>query len=46
MTAADVSHREEGDETTVSFTLARGAYATVFLREPVKPPDPAAAGFA
>jgi tRNA pseudouridine13 synthase len=46
MTVADAKHQEEGDTAAVSFVLARGEYATVLLREAVKPSDPAAAGFA
>jgi tRNA pseudouridine13 synthase len=35
-----------GDETvTLSFMLHRGCYATVFLREVIKPSNPVAAGF-
>ena len=33
------------DTAFLGFTLARGQYATVLLREVVKPSDPAAAGF-
>ncbi len=32
-------------EPTVSFTLSRGSYATIFLREIIKPQDPIRAGF-
>ena len=32
-------------ELVIAFRLPRGAYATVFLRELMKPPDPLAAGF-
>jgi tRNA pseudouridine13 synthase len=32
-------------EPTVSFTLSRGSYATIFLREIMKPKDPIRAGF-
>lgn len=39
------SHSMEGDVATLEFGLGRGAYATVLLREVLKPPDPAAAGF-
>jgi tRNA pseudouridine13 synthase len=31
---------------TLSFTLSRGQYATVLLREVIKPRDPAASGLA
>ncbi len=33
------------DSKTVSFSLMRGSFATVLLREVMKPPDPVAAGF-
>lgn len=33
-----------GERADLSFTLARGQYATVLLREVIKPNDPAAAG--
>ncbi len=42
----DESRATEGDTTVLSFTLARGEYATVFVREIVKPEDPAGQGFA
>jgi tRNA pseudouridine13 synthase len=32
-------------EPMVSFTLSRGSYATVLLREIIKPQDPIKAGF-
>jgi len=32
-------------EPFVSFTLSRGSYATILLREIMKPSDPIAAGF-
>ena len=32
-------------EPFVSFTLSRGSYATILLREMMKPSDPIAAGF-
>lgn len=32
-------------EATLSFMLHRGCYATIFLREIIKPPNPVAAGF-
>jgi tRNA(Glu) U13 pseudouridine synthase TruD len=32
-------------EATLSFMLQRGCYATIFLREIIKPPNPVAAGF-
>jgi len=34
-----------GDVATLEFALPRGGYATVLLREIVKPPDPFASGF-
>ena len=33
------------NEPLVSFTLSRGSYATILLREIMKPPNPIAAGF-
>jgi tRNA pseudouridine13 synthase len=42
----DCSSAFDGDSAVLSFTLARGQYATVLLREIVKPEDPAAQGFA
>ncbi len=36
----------EGSTARLRFTLGRGQYATVFLREVIKPDDPAAAGLA
>jgi len=42
----NVSEGREGSYVaTVSFMLLRGSYATVFLREIIKPFDPIAAGF-
>ena len=35
----------DGDSATLGFTLGRGSYATVLLREIVKPEDPDEAGF-
>ncbi|MCL5949432.1 MAG: tRNA pseudouridine(13) synthase TruD [Candidatus Bathyarchaeota archaeon] len=42
-----VSANQDGSElqATVSFMLLRGSYATVVLREIIKPSDPIAAGF-
>jgi tRNA pseudouridine13 synthase len=40
------SFDQGADATVLSFTLARGQYATVFVREIVKPSDPARQGFA
>ena len=39
------SGSEGGCEAELSFLLQRGCYATVLLREMMKPPDPLAAGF-
>jgi tRNA pseudouridine13 synthase len=39
------SYSVHGDEAKLSFTLPRGGYATVLIREIVKPRDPEAAGF-
>lgn len=33
------------NEPFVEFTLSRGSYATIFLREIIRPPNPVAAGF-
>ena len=33
------------DDRTVEFVLSRGSFATVMLREMIKPPDPFSAGF-
>jgi tRNA pseudouridine13 synthase len=42
----DVSDRASGEcQATLSFTLLRGCYATVLLREIMKPVDPVGAGF-
>ena len=40
------SWRVTGETATLGFTLGRGQYATVFLREVMKPADPLAAGLA
>ncbi len=40
----DSSWRAEEDVAHLKFTLGRGQYATVLLREIIKPSDPAAAG--
>ena len=47
MTVTDPSYEvaTDGSSATVEFTLARGEYATVLLREVIKPADPALAGF-
>ena len=42
----DGSSERTGEHTVVRFVLGKGSYATVLLREVVKPADPAAAGFA
>ena len=42
----DSSCAYSGDRADMSFTLAKGQYATVLLREVVKPADPAGAGLA
>jgi len=41
----DVAVTEEGPVAFFSFTLRKGMYATVLLREFIKPEDPAAQGF-
>ena len=41
----DSSYESEADSVVLSFTLARGEYATVLVREIVKPEDPTAQGF-
>jgi tRNA pseudouridine13 synthase len=43
---ADPSSSLEGESARLEFTLSRGQYATVLLREVVKASDPAAAGLA
>jgi tRNA pseudouridine13 synthase len=45
LAAKELSYETEGDVARVGFVLARGGYATVLLREVIKPADPAAAGF-
>lgn len=42
----DASLRVEGETARLSFTLAKGQYATVLLREIIKPDDPEEAGLA
>ena len=42
----DGSYACEGDRADLSFTLARGQYATVLLREVMKPVDPVVGGLA
>jgi tRNA pseudouridine13 synthase len=41
---ADPSWSTEGDTASLAFTLARGQYATVLLREILKPDDPVNSG--
>ena len=41
---SDASWRVEGPTATVAFTLGKGQYATVLIREVIKPMDPAASG--
>ena len=42
----DASYARSGERADLTFTLARGQYATVLLREVIKPGDSAAAGLA
>lgn len=42
----DVSFRVDGGVASLAFTLAKGQYATILLREIIKPKDPAEAGLA
>ncbi len=42
----DASYACEGDRADLSFSLARGQYATVLLREVMKPVDPVVSGLA
>jgi len=46
MAAKDLSYDVQAGVATLEFTLARGEYATVLVREIVKPEDPDAQGFA
>jgi tRNA pseudouridine13 synthase len=46
MAIEDESYVCSGDRADLSFTLAKGQYATVLLREVMKPADPATAGLA
>ena len=46
MAVRDAAWRVEGGTARLGFTLGRGQYATVLLREMIKPGDPAAAGLA
>jgi tRNA pseudouridine13 synthase len=45
MTVNEESYEASADMATLGFTLARGEYATVLLREVIKPGDPATSGF-
>ena len=42
----DASWSVEGTRATVKFTLGKGQYATVLIREVIKPTDPVASGLA
>ncbi len=42
----NASWRTDGDVAHLRFTLGRGQYATILLREVIKPSDPAAVGLA
>jgi tRNA pseudouridine13 synthase len=44
LVAIETSRNVEGKSATVNFTLARGQYATILLREIMKPEDPAGSG--
>ncbi|MGD0318979.1 MAG: tRNA pseudouridine(13) synthase TruD [Nitrososphaerales archaeon] len=46
LAVGDPSYSCAGDRTDLSFTLARGQYATVLLREVIKPADSVVAGLA
>jgi len=46
MVARDLAREVEGDVAHVSFVLSKGEYATILLREVVKPTEPYAQGFA
>ena len=46
LAVGDASYACAGDKADLSFTLARGQYATVLLREVMKPADSVAAGLA
>jgi tRNA pseudouridine13 synthase len=41
----DEKHDTDGETAHLDFTLARGCYATVLLREVIKPADPSGQGF-
>ena len=46
LAVGDASYVCAGDRADLSFTLAKGQYATVLLREVMKPPDPVVGGLA
>jgi tRNA pseudouridine13 synthase len=46
LAVGDVSYSCSGERADLSFTLARGQYATVLLREVIKPTDSVVAGLA
>jgi tRNA pseudouridine13 synthase len=46
LAVVDDSHNCAGDRADLSFTLAKGQYATVLLREVMKPADPVMSGLA
>lgn len=46
MAVADEAWKVEGSDAELRFTLARGQYATVLLREVLKPEDPQVSGLA
>ena len=46
LAVGDASYACAGDKADLSFTLARGQYATVLLREVMKPTDPVVGGLA
>jgi tRNA pseudouridine13 synthase len=45
LTATGLGYQISGMNATLSFTLARGEYATTLLREILKPSDPSSTGF-
>jgi tRNA pseudouridine13 synthase len=45
LTARGLSYQLSGMNAALSFTLARGEYATTLLREILKPSDPFSTGF-
>ena len=44
--AADLAFETVGEDASLSFTLSKGQYATVLLREIIKPADPRESGLA